>query len=69
MVRRRYLFYYSDMVMEKELKKVTEERDQARRECRRLKRMLGGAYSLIAAHGIELDLTEIHNERISDKII
>ena len=39
---------------------MIEERDAARRYASRLKRMLAGAYSLLAAHGVELDLSEFH---------
>lgn len=45
---------------EKELKKTIEERDAARRHASRLKGMLAGAYSLLAKHGIELELSEFH---------
>ena len=51
---------------EKELNKVTEERDAARRHASRLKGMLAGAYSLLAMHGVDLGKDD---ERISEKNI
>jgi hypothetical protein len=41
------------------LKKAIEERDAARSQCARQKRMLGGAYGLLAAHGIDVNDPEL----------